>query len=186
MAKYRLLKDLPIIKAGAIFIPVSALAYGYEHNSHKLYHIEYAKEFVENNKEWFEQVKGRIEVSKIGLIEDRSFGGVYKFEVTNQIHYDKFPLIKEAIEGCLNTDPKGNDDLVNEAVKKWNDTYSEVLLKINPPFNAPTNSINKEESNPERTFTLQEVEEAFNESRLTHPTIGFKHLTFEDYKKTIL
>ena len=27
----------------------------------------------------------------------------------------------------------------------------------------------------------KEVVEAFSESRLTHPMIGFKHLTFEDY-----
>jgi hypothetical protein len=27
----------------------------------------------------------------------------------------------------------------------------------------------------------QEIERAFNESRLTHPMIGFKHETFEQY-----
>ena len=48
---YILQKDLPDIKAGAKFKPVSALAYGYIRSPH--YHIEYANHFVENNPEWF-------------------------------------------------------------------------------------------------------------------------------------
>ena len=27
----------------------------------------------------------------------------------------------------------------------------------------------------------QQIVDAFNEARLTHPMLGFKHLTFEDY-----
>ena len=34
-----------------------------------------------------------------------------------------------------------------------------------------------------KLYTKEEVEKAFDESRLTHPLIGFKHETFEDYAK---
>jgi len=37
----------------------------------------------------------------------------------------------------------------------------------------------------EKLRKRQELEKCFNESRLTHPMIGFKHETFEDYFKTI-
>lgn len=37
----------------------------------------------------------------------------------------------------------------------------------------------------EKEYTLEDIRKAFEESRLTHPMIGFKHETFEEYIKSI-
>jgi hypothetical protein len=39
--------------------------------------------------------------------------------------------------------------------------------------------------NNQRMFTLEQMKDCFEESRLTHPMIGFKHNTFEEYIKTV-
>lgn len=35
----------------------------------------------------------------------------------------------------------------------------------------------------QRYYTYDDLKEAFEESRLTHPMVGFKHDTFNDYLK---
>jgi hypothetical protein len=46
----------------------------------------------------------------------------------------------------------------------------------------PKNELNKRELIKQaKEMEKQQTEHAFNESRLTHPMIGFKHETFKDY-----
>lgn len=42
----------------------------------------------------------------------------------------------------------------------------------------------KPKNNP-KTFTLEQMENCFNESRFTHPIIGFKHANFAEYLKSL-
>jgi hypothetical protein len=55
MRKFRLLKDLPGVNAGAIFEEYSDAYHFIDTNGCRV--AKYAKELVENNHEWFEEVK---------------------------------------------------------------------------------------------------------------------------------
>jgi len=112
----------------------------------------------------YKQVEDRIEVTVSFNAASRQDLLVW---VNKNISHDKLPLIKEAIESVLNK--SWYDTASTKAAREWDDTYSEILLKGNPPFNEPTNSINKEEDKSEITFTLQEVERVFNYAREVIP-----------------
>lgn len=48
------------------------------------------------------------------------------------------------------------------------------------------NKFFKPEEKPQRELTTAALKDCFEESRLTHPMIGFKHATFEDYIASLL
>ena len=57
-----------------------------------------------------------------------------------------------------------------------------MRTKLVPEGTHPNNILFEQAKKVER----QQTEDAFNESRLTHPMIGFKHETFKDYLKSKL
>ena len=101
--KYKLLKDLPDAKAGAIFV----------HNySYNRYYLDgnilgsyWDKEFVEDNPTWFQEVlpvsepvKERIKVG----IRYHCYGGELVIDANKIISEEYFPAIKKSIESALN------------------------------------------------------------------------------------
>jgi len=90
-------------------------------------------------------------------------------------------------EGILNRQEYGTEDF------NFGKAYVEAIDRI-----IPQNELLKFDAmdEPKRSLTVFEIikssdyfkellENCFNESRLTHPMIGFKHETFKDYFKTI-
>lgn len=57
--------------------------------------------------------------------------------------------------------------------------------KKSPDHPLPDGYVGEGESNPQFTlvFSIDQMKNCFNEARLTHPMIGYKHETFEDYLK---
>ena len=119
--RYRLLKDLPRTKAGAIVeantygIPVTAEQV--KHSNWPLFYSEggsMMNEFIPisylSNPEWFSPVPeheqpSRVEVRDIGIDNYFYMGedtGHYVFSLSQPISKDKFPAIKKAIEDVLN------------------------------------------------------------------------------------
>lgn len=75
----------------------------------------------------------------------------------------------------------------------WNGDYFEII-ENNPNYLSTFIKHESKESfkavfenNPqyEQVFTLKQMEDCFNEARLMHPMIGFKHKDFNEYKSTI-
>jgi len=96
MKTYRLLRDLPSVKAGAIFKPASALAYF--HSDTSRFHVEYCNDIVENSPDWFKEVRPEFEVT----INKGTFGTKLFVECAKEIPTEKLPAIKKAIEFVLN------------------------------------------------------------------------------------
>lgn len=121
--KYKLLKDLPNVKAGSLFKPVSALAYA---NIDTKWHVEYCNEIVETNKDWFEEVveqpKERIYVCNIHEVynkyRDKTRTKEYSFVTSEKIPEEKLYTIGSTIEQVLN----------NDKVEESKCAFNELLL----------------------------------------------------------
>jgi hypothetical protein len=110
---YRLLKDLPGIKADEIFKPSSRDGYWYNTEKDSI-STRILGEWVTNNPEWFEEVKeeppARIEVGHLfpELIQDESqspkWHRKYSFLSTDFIPPNKGEEILRAIEAVVNGD----------------------------------------------------------------------------------
>lgn len=168
---YKLLKDLPDMKAGQLYIkvlePAGADYYiavdKYDHNKAAEGKI-YTAETVENNPDFFqlqqpkeEEQPKRFEVSIFGYrkkyTDPRCTDAVYSFYTNVPIPEEKYEAVKKAIE---------------------------FVLSENKPVAEGQSLFNADKIN-DRIKQIEEMEDAFNEARLTHPMIGFKHTTFEDY-----
>lgn len=111
--KYRLKQNLPDVCAGGVF-KLSADGMAYFLSSEKtgtgLNCYAYPVEFVENNTEWFEEIKEPERITVLGLyntgeakpIDSDRFYQLYQFHLWNKIPQDKLPAIKQAIEEVLN------------------------------------------------------------------------------------
>lgn len=123
--KYRLLKDLPYIKSGVEYVSADGFNGVYDRcsyvpNKMGMMHERFAIhiDWIENNPEWFEEIKEEQPKSNKDRIEVNGFyesGGFlsnvsgeshtdYRFNTMYPIPKEKFPLIKQAIEGVLNND----------------------------------------------------------------------------------
>ena len=142
--KYKLLKDLPNVKSGVIFNPVSALAYATIGVGK--WHIEYCNEIIENNPEWFQEVlpvsepvKDRIEVKDISFQQEDNSGYFYYVVKTSGYinHTQGIPLMKSAIESALNDTVVEDNAFVwtDELVKEFHEFYkaypNNMYLRIN-------------------------------------------------------
>jgi len=112
--KYRLLKDLPDAKAGTelVFDGMEAYDYISEGIEGNLPNPSwYKREFVENNPEWFEEIKDtpvevehkKIEANVSGASWQSDKAGMLVVNLgESYISEDKFPAIKKAIEEIIN------------------------------------------------------------------------------------
>src|SRR5687767_13592234 len=114
--KYKLLKDLPNAKAGAVYkITDSGTDYiCYDLMGKRSWDVSYPREYIENNPEWFELINDRIEVKDFFFeCHNKYNGGDYVVVLNSIIPEDKKQLIKQAIERVLN----GDDECVFDIEK---------------------------------------------------------------------
>lgn len=110
--KYRLLKDLPETKAGTILTwSEKEKVYTYQSDYDTGQDSYYQSSVVENNPEWFEEVKepeapARIEVDHLHNIGVTGMGVNYKFYTNREIKYEHFPAVSRAIEAVVNGDSR--------------------------------------------------------------------------------
>lgn len=106
---YILQKDIPGLHKGMVFKPTSALAYGYiETNA---IHIEYAKDFVENNPEWFLPETTRIYSNLFTIRKGDTFKGEMVTEI--RLEDDKVTILTKPKKEATDTLPK------KEEPKEW-------------------------------------------------------------------
>jgi len=110
--RYELLKDLPDYKVGEIFVWNDTIdMYVQERFNERISEdmdpglsYAYCCNIIETNPTWFKKLppkKQRIEVELFDNVIDMNFTYIRS---TQPIPTDKFPLIKSAIERCLNDD----------------------------------------------------------------------------------
>jgi len=114
--KYKLRKDTPDEKAGAIFeVPKFGRENWYISKNNSCFHAA----SVEGNAEWFEEVKEqeRIEVTVYANETKKEYGKwFYTYFTDNEIPIDKFGYIKQAIEDVLNQEQEMTEAL-REGIK---------------------------------------------------------------------
>jgi len=116
----------------------------------------FTQEFVENTPEIFELINDRIEVSlRLG---DLWNGKCERVDVLIMP-----PLNPYTVESKLALIKQAIEKILNE-----DDGCVFDAEKINAQIDK-----------------LKAMEDAFNESRLTHPMVGFKHDTFQDYLNSL-
>lgn len=71
------------------------------------------------------------------------------------------------------------DKVVEISLEKMAKTPDSSSLEFDSPKKKYTSDVREL---IKLTYSVDEMRECFNESRLTHPVIGFKHKDFEDYK----
>jgi len=110
-----------------------------------------------------------------------------KFEMYKRGEYSENNTLEFDLPKTPHKDKKGNlfldsgifqsetfNDEVTKISKFYNDKILEELINYTPP--AP---------NKVKKYTVEDMEKCFNESRLTHPVIGFKHTNFAEYLKLL-
>jgi len=161
--KYRLLKDLPDVLAGAVFELGKGLDAYYLTSDKTITRYNcycYPKEWVENKPDWFSEVKSdRIEVKDLHRYGGYSGGPevLYKFTLSREV--DSLPLIKSAIEFVLNNEP--NDVDIGG--------YTFKFLQV------PTDKKYSQEQYDKA------IEDAFNAARLERP-LPFNHTVYKSAK----
>lgn len=103
---YILQKDLPGLRAGAKFEPVSALAYAFIQTG--MFHLEFAKEFVENNPDWFKLEEPERATANVFFCDESDVPPAERgisFVVPHS-YFGKIAAIKSAIESVLNDEGK--------------------------------------------------------------------------------
>lgn len=71
-----------------------------------------------------------------------------------------------------------NNDEFFEQVTNMSKLYDSKLVKEFAEYSPP-------DSNKVKKYTVEDMEKCFNESRLTHAVIGFKHTNFAEYLKLL-
>lgn len=175
--RYKLLKDMPGIKSGSE-VRWSEATGGYRyfapdhfivpHNFEDDMRDTIRKDLVENNPDWFQEIKEpeRIEV----VVFNEGFAGQTTSIRPKNPHWaipkEKNDAIKQAIEDCLN------------GYKEYTEGYW-----------VHRDMVNKMAEISGKKYTQQQmdeaIEKAFEESRKTHPMIGFKHPTLQDYLSSL-
>ena len=157
---YILQHDLPDSKAGDEYVwDEDECAYYKNGNTLLSY---WTSAHVENNPDWFRLKLKEDESIKINCIcyhsESVDKHPIYAFIATKRINPDKYPLIIKAIETVINNNSEWVD-LIDDANN--NRLYTITDMK----------------------YTDKDMEDCFNESRVTNPIVGFKYDTYEEYKK---
>jgi len=156
--------------------PMSALPYGFRNISGTI-HLEWSKDFVENNPDYFELVTEpsivpeRIEVSRIGIHDNfmgnKSDSFWYQFCTSKPLNIALFPPIQRTIENVL------NDTVVED--KRYHELFDEnkmLLQKIKQmqkqsqsfsPFTQPRSAVHKESSPVSAFIDYREKIEALYE-----------------------
>jgi hypothetical protein len=159
--QYKLMHDLPDLRAGAIFESIKGGRYYQSSGGQR-----YKAEEVERNRFFFEEIKEqpiRNEVHSIAAAEKEINDHIhsYYFFTSQKIDKEKLPIVKKTIENCIN----GEDDL--KLFRGIEDTIR--------PF--------------EKAYTKSQLEEAerkiWDAARqpLPYHQFTFRYQTFDDYKK---
>ena len=155
--KYRLLKDLPYTLKGVIYTPENDDPNYYCYNGGK-YRNRISKDYVENNPTWFEEIKEKEKLWVDILYKGKTLGDehVYRIFSFTPISESQQKEIKSAIESILNNEQPIEEQKTNRQLSGEFITLEEVVRR---------------------------QKDAFDGSRLTHPVIGFKFETYEEYQK---
>ena len=98
--KYRLLKDTPTAEEGTAFV-LSKKGYDYVPLANNVCSPKYHKNIVENNPEWFEEVKDESYQDIEQLIESRIDEEIFFNKTMHYSHEFVFELIYRAREATL-------------------------------------------------------------------------------------
>lgn len=183
--KYRLLKDLPEAKAGDIYVNQGNSdryqnEYTLTQKSPVIEHNSYFKWQVENNPEWFEEVKDkqvRITVKDFYFIQEDNHGYCYyNIKVDRLLSPTQdVPVIKKAIDYCLN-DLVPGEIITIETFNKKKYSQQQMDEAITNAFNAARRWDSFSSSyNITGGATVPAV----------MPPVKQTFTTVEDYKKTI-
>ena len=119
--RYELLKELPYTNAGEIYTQENDNPQYYNYNGGN-YRNRIHADYVENNKIWFKKLPERIEVHLFNC----DYGhNVFNVKCTENIHPDKFPAIKEAIEEVLNGEGEWHKLTQIASANKWIEMYNQ-------------------------------------------------------------
>lgn len=150
---YTLLKDLPDVKAGAIF-EFSLSENIYNLVSEEKYY-SYSKEFVESNSEWF---KLNVQKPPLGVV----------------------PIWLHREQRL--TDLLGAIDRYREAGYKDEDEYVKEWIAEAQTIHSFLQAREEKRKKVEVTaFTLENMKYCFEQARLHSPFVGFKYHTFEHF-----
>ena len=170
--QFRLLKDAPDVDADAIFtFNFSGNWCHYVTVGKSGKDVEYDQSYVENAKDWFEEVLPvsepvpyKIEVMNfVGrkkYTDERCTDTIYEFNSTRQIPLDRFPAIKQAIESALNdTVDLEMYKLVrdNEALKSLNEQLCSHIDSLNKKIQTPLNDTVLEDKNMSTVYFDKQV-----------------------------
>jgi hypothetical protein len=122
--RYRLLRDLPDCKAGAIYTATddgnNYVCYD-KISIPKCWCVSYSKEYVEDNHTWFELIEQPKAVANPWLSES-SYGGEAKFIVSGPLPLHKYERIRKVIQQVLN----GSEDQRFKLLEALADILSRV------------------------------------------------------------
>lgn len=161
--KYKLLKDIQQpndhnYKAGEVFTKIKDdkdSAY-LSADKKRAFHPD----VIESKPEWFEEMKEKTQVLVHEIVNAKREICGYSFYVY-KTNFD-CRKIKAAIEEIINP-PKGlTNEQIGELIKGMQNQPIEFLKKG-------------------KEFTKEDLQEAFNKSRLTHPMLGFVYKDFTEY-----
>jgi hypothetical protein len=144
--KYKLLKDTPVTKSGAIFEKSDMFFGDYGYLSKRGVEESFSKEFVENNPEWFEEVKDEFEkefiVSNICIMDKSHVHLKETFETQEQAEamkelkghiykFDEPENQKDFFKLCIGQVSWGIDHYYNIYTNNRVDYNSGTVMNIN-------------------------------------------------------
>lgn len=197
--KYKLLKELPGVPYGAIYTQENHDP-NFFNTDGKSYYDRVSHYLIENNPEWFEEVKEqeRIEVLIKGTGMAGEFVAVHPMNRSCAIPKEKFPAIKQAIEDVLNQENEWNEALRN-SIKVKAEAWSSDLKVERPTRDFIIKGNDLDEYDGPRLYTQQQldkaIEDAFEASRWAigeyavcqrdHFIEWASFKNFSDYKATL-
>lgn len=97
----------------------------------------------------------------------------------------KKPIV--VLNDCYGKDARNTDvyyplHVILEAMEEYASQFKKQLKEKEDVLEEYTNALWKAEE--QLTKSNEMIEDAFNESRLTHPLLGFKHKDFKEYQNS--
>jgi hypothetical protein len=179
MKNYILKKDLPNVKAGEIFVFDDEM-YAIDKDSNGKYFTLFP-ETVENNPEWFKELKPM----PLGVLPLKEHNRDRLNHINARIgsyRQGRHPVPQEWIDERKTLEQYFKlDSLAQIALETYrkNQLSNQIHIESRHTFNEQECIENNVEV---VKFSESDMKRCFDESRLTHPFIGFKHKDFEEYK----
>jgi len=171
--RYELLKDWPDAKIGDTF-QWNGQGYSNQTRTGRVL----SKKYVEEYPDWFRPIEEKEFVWTDELVNEfvkKLLNEEFKKGESNftQFKASKQNDVRGVLKKCYDTDGDGNCPMcINQP-------------SLCPKYKPTPQPESKQRISTRNIFSIEDLEEAFEESRKTHPAIGFKHQTFSDYLKSL-